>query len=334
MKHISILIPEGEASLMDIIGSYKAFKRANIYLQQHGREPMFQVQMVGTGEPKSYEQGLFTITPQVTLTAVKKTDLVIVPAVSWNFTKAIADNKVLLPWITAKYRQGAEVASMCVGGFLLAATGLLDGRTCSTHWAAEDAFRKMFPGVNLLTDKLITDECGIYTNGGAMSFTHLLLYLLEKYCGRECAIYCAKLMEVDIDRCSQSPFTMFTGLKDHHDEEIKKVQLYLETNLDEKVNFEQLSKSLGIGRRNFDRRFFKATFNTPVEYQQRIRVEAAKKMLETSRKTIHETMYDVGYSDMKAFRDVFKRITGLSPLNYRNKYNKQVATAMHIGGIG
>jgi transcriptional regulator GlxA family with amidase domain len=325
MKHISILIPEGEASLMDIIGSYKAFNRANIYLQQHGRQPMFQVQMIGTGGSKSYEQGMFTITPQATLKDIQKTDLVIVPAISWNYISSIENNREFLPWITEQYRKGAEIASMCVGGFLLAATGLLDGRSCSTHWAAQDAFRKMFPAVNLITDKLITDERGIYTNGGAMSFTHLLLYLLEKYCGRECAIYCAKIMEVDIDRNSQSAFTMFSGLKDHQDEAIKKAQLHLETHLTEKTNFEQLAMNLGVGRRNFDRRFIKATYNTPVEYQQRVRIEAAKKLLETSRKTIHEVLYEVGYSDMKAFRDVFKRITGLSPLEYRNKYNKEVA---------
>jgi transcriptional regulator GlxA family with amidase domain len=248
MKHISILIPEGEASLMDIIGSYKAFKRANLYLQQQGREPMFRVQMVGTGAPQSYERGMFTINPDATLAEVQKTDLVIVPAVSWNFTEAIEENQVLLPWIRQQYHLGAEVASMCVGGFLLTATGLLEGRTCSTHWAAEEAFRKMFPSVHLLTDKLITDERGIYTNGGAMSFTHLLLYLLEKYCGRSCAIYCAKIMEVDIDRSSQSAFTMFAGLKDHQDEQIREVQGWLETHLEEKTNFAELAKRLGIGR--------------------------------------------------------------------------------------
>lgn len=322
MKHITILVPEGEASLLDIIGSYKAFNRANIYLQQCGREPMFRVQMVGTGSSQSYEQGMFTISPQATLAEVKKTDLIIVPAGSWNFASSIENNRQLLPWIIEHYHKGAEVASMCVGGFLLAATGLLDGRSCSTHWAAEGAFRKMFPAVNLKTDKLITDEHGIYTNGGAMSFTNLLLYLLEKYCGRECAIYCAKIMEVDIDRNSQSAFTMFSGLKDHQDEDIKKAQLHLETHLTEKTNFEQLAKNFGIGRRSFDRRFIKATYNTPAEYQQRVRVEAAKKLLETSRKTIHEVLYEVGYADLKAFRDVFKKYTGLSPLDYRNKYNK------------
>lgn len=323
MKHVSILVPEGDASLMDIIGSYKVFRCANNYLRAQGREPYFTVQLVGTGAPQSYEQDLFTIKPQARLAEIRRTDLVIVPAAGWDYAGSIANNQELLPWIVKQYHQGAEIASMCLGGFLLAATGLLDGKSCSTHWAAADPFRKMFPAVHLITDKLITDENGIYTNGGAMSFTHLLLYLLEKYCGRACAIYCAKIIEVDIDRSSQSPFTMFIGLKDHQDEEIKKAQLHIENNLAEKINFARLSRQMGIGRRNFDRRFIKATYNTPVEYQQRVKIEAAKKMLETSGKTINEVMYEVGYSDLKAFRDVFKKIAGLTPLEYRNKYNKE-----------
>jgi transcriptional regulator GlxA family with amidase domain len=244
---------------------------------------------------------------------------------SWNFAKVIESNRQLAAWIVDRYKQGAEVASVCTGGFLLASTGLLKGRNCSTHWQAADDFRKMFPDVNLVVEKIITDEHGIYTNGGAFSFLHLLLYLIEKYCGRETAIYCAKFFEVDIDRHSQAAFMMFTGQKDHQDEEIKQAQPYIENNADKKISMEELASRFNIGRRNFDRRFIKATFNTPVEYLQRVKIEAAKKALETSRRTISEVMYEVGYSDPKAFREVFKKITGLSPLDYRNKYNKEAA---------
>ncbi|MBS1688600.1 MAG: helix-turn-helix domain-containing protein [Bacteroidetes bacterium] len=323
-KHISILVPEGEASIIDIIGSYKAFSGANRYLMQQGQAPMFEIQTVGY-KPQHYDGGIFTVTPQVRPEQVKHTDLVLVPAGGWNFEYTIDSNQALLPWIVQQYKQGAEVASMCIGGFLLAATGLLNGRSCSTHYAAADVFRRMFPEVHLQTDKIITDEQGIYTNGGAMSFANLLVYLLEKYCGRECAIYCAKFMQVDIDRSSQSPFIMFSGLKDHQDEAIKQAQAYLENNLAERVNFATLAEQLGIGRRNFDRRFVKATTITPVLYQQQVRVEAAKKLFETSRRTVSEVMYEVGYNDMQAFREVFKKITGLSPLDYRNKYNKETA---------
>jgi len=215
------------------------------------------------------------------------------------------------------------VASICTGAFLLASTGLLDGKNCSTHWAAAENFRDMFPEVNLQPDRLITDGHGIYTNGGAYSFLNLMIYLIEKYYDRQTAIFCAKVFQIEIDRNSQSEFAIFTGQKLHGDEVVKKAQAYIESNLGEKISVEDLSAKFAVGRRNFDRRFIKATGNTPVEYSQRVKVESAKKTLENSRKTINEVMYEVGYSDIKAFREVFRKITGMSPLEYKAKYNKE-----------
>ena len=212
---------------------------------------------------------------------------------------------------------------MCTGTFMLASSGLLDGKNCSTHWCAADTFRSMFPQVVLQEEKLITDENGIYTNGGGYSFLNLVLYLVEKYYDRQTAIYCSKIFQIEMDRVSQSAFSIFTGQKQHGDEMVKKAQAYIETKLDEKISIEELSSRFAVGRRNFDRRFIKATGNTPVEYVQRVKIESAKKAFETSRKNINEVMYEVGYSDVKAFREVFKKITGMSPLEYRARYNKE-----------
>ena len=233
------------------------------------------------------------------------------------------ENKLLVEWIAQQYRNGAEVASICTGAFMLASAGLLDGKCCSTHWAAADTFRTMFPKVNLQADRLITDENGIYTNGGAYSFLNLMIYLVEKYYDREAAIFCAKVFQIEIDRNSQSAFSIFTGQKLHGDEMVKRAQAYIESKLDEKISVEHLSSRFAVGRRNFDRRFIKATGNTPVEYSQRVKIESAKKSLETTRKTVNEVMYEVGYSDVKAFREVFRKITGMSPLEYKNRYNKE-----------
>ena len=192
------------------------------------------------------------------------------------------------------------------------------------------AYRKfkadyLFTGYEMLDRNhvLITDENGIYTNGGAYSFLNLVIYLVEKYYNRQTAIYCSKIFQIEMDRNNQSAFTIFTGQKSHGDEMVIKAQEYIENNLDEKVSVEYLSNQFSVGRRNFDRRFIKATGNTPVEYAQRVRIESAKKRIESSRKTINEVMYEVGYSDVKAFREVFRKITGISPLEYRNKYNKE-----------
>jgi transcriptional regulator GlxA family with amidase domain len=181
----------------------------------------------------------------------------------------------------------------------------------------------MFPNVNLQTDQLITDENGIYTNGGAYSFLNLIIYLVEKYYDRQTAIFCAKVFQVEIDRHSQSAFTIFTGQKLHGDEMVQQAQSYIENNIDEKISVEELSSRFAVGRRNFDRRFIRATGNTPGEYAQRVKIESAKKAFETTRKTVNEVMYEVGYSDVKAFREVFRKITGMSPLEYRGRYNKE-----------
>jgi transcriptional regulator GlxA family with amidase domain len=181
----------------------------------------------------------------------------------------------------------------------------------------------MFPEVELVDDRIITEEQGLYTSGGANSYWNLLLYLLEKYTSREMAITAAKIFAVEIDRKSQSPFIMFNGQKGHEDEPVKKAQEFIENNVSDRISVEDLAMKFAIGKRHFERRFKKATNNTPVEYIQRVKVEAAKKRLETSNKNVNEVMYEVGYSDSKAFRTVFKRITGLSPIDYKNKYNQE-----------
>ena len=181
----------------------------------------------------------------------------------------------------------------------------------------------MVPDVNLVTEKIITDEHGIYSSGGAFSYQNLILYLIGKYAGRDIAVMAAKVFAIEIERDNQLSFVVFQGQKDHEDEEIKQAQDFIEKNYQEKITVEQLTSLVPLGRRNFERRFKKATANTVVEYIQRVKIEAAKKGLETSRKSVNELMYDVGYSDTKAFRTVFRKVTGLSPIEYRNKYNKE-----------
>jgi transcriptional regulator GlxA family with amidase domain len=279
--------------------------------------------LAGISKKVEFYEGLFTVKPHTHISAIAKTNLIIIPSLNHNYQKAVLGNKLLIDWIVKQYKTGAEIASICTGAFILASAGLLDGKSCSTHWSAADNFRSMFPKVNLQPDKLITDESGIYTNGGAYSFLNLMIYLVEKYYDRQTAIYCSKVFQIEMDRNSQSAFIIFKGQKLHGDEMVKKAQAYIEKNPHEKISIEHLSAKFSVGRRNFDRRFIKATGNTPVEYSQRVKIESAKKAFETSRKTINEVMYDVGYSDMKAFREVFRKITGLSPLEYRNKYNKE-----------
>jgi transcriptional regulator GlxA family with amidase domain len=322
MKNISIIVPLGHSSLPNIDGTHQIFSEANKFAASMGRPPVFKIQLVGLSNEIVQRNGLYTIQPDCLIQDVKKTDLIIIPAMHGDMQQAMELNKDFIPWIIEQYKAGAEIASFCIGAFFLAATGLLNGKKCATHWIAANDFRAMFPEVELVDDKIMTEEDGLYTSGGAYSFLNLIAYLIEKYAGRDMAILIAKAFMIDIDRHSQSPFIIFSGQKAHDDEPIKKAQELIEANFQDKMTVDELAAQLCIGRRNLERRFKKATANTVVEYMQRVKIEAAKKNLETGRKNVNEVMYDVGYSDTKAFRTVFKKITGLSPIEYRNKYNK------------
>ena len=322
MKHITILVPDG-AILGSVEGPRQVFTEVNKFLKSTGRTPLFTVQLAGLSREVLVHNGIYTVFTDILVKDIHTTDLIIIPALDGDMTKVLEHNKELFPWITKQYKQGAEVASLCVGAFLLASTGLIDGKKCATHWMAANDFRRMFPTVTLVEDKIITDENGIYSSGGAFSYLNLVLYLVEKYAGRDIAVFMSKAFQIDIERRSQSSFAIFQGQKDHEDEPIKEAQIFIEKNFQEKISVEQLASKLALGRRNLERRFKKATSNTVVEYIQRVKVEAAKHSFETSRKNINEVMYDVGYSDTKAFRVVFKKTTGMTPIDYRNKYNKE-----------
>ena len=322
MKHISILVPEN-AILGSLEGSRQLFTQVNEFFKAKGAQPVFDVHLVGLSKETRLCGGLFTANPDLLIDNVPKTDLIIIPALDGDISKAIEKNKAFIPWIVKQYNSGAEVASLCLGAFLLASTGLLNGRKCATHWMAESNFKKMFPEVNLVTERVITDEHGLYSSGGAFSYMNLILYLIEKFAGREMAVLAAKVFAIEIEREDQLSFIIFQGQKDHDDEQIKKAQEFIENNFQEKITVDQLASMFAIGRRNLERRFKKATSNTVVEYIQRVKMEAAKMNLESSRENVNEVMYKVGYTDTKAFRNTFKRITGLSPVQYRSKYNRQ-----------
>jgi len=323
MKELSVLVPECHTNLSSVVLTYEILLAANEYYARLGKKPVFNIQLVSNVKTAVSHNGLFSVHPGRNIKDKYAADLVIIPSVDEHFDVSLKRNKDLINWITQQYIAGAELASLCTGAFLLAATGLLKDRQCSTHWLAVDEFRRQFPDVHLATEKVITDEHGVYTAGGAISAMNLVLYIIEKFYDRETAIYCAKVFEIDIERNSQSPFMIFVGQKKHGDEQIKKAQLFMEENFSGKIVMEDLASKFFIDRRNFDRRFIKATAYTAAEYLHRIKIEAAKKSLETTRKSITDVMYDIGYSDTKTFRSTFKKITGLSPIEYRSKYNKE-----------
>lgn len=323
MKHVSILVPE-TAVIEAVADPRYMFSAVNMFLQEAGKEALFNVQLVGLRKEVKLEGSIFSVHTDMLPEEVSQTDLIVIPALSGDMTAAIEQNKAFIPWIIHQYNKGAEVASLCMGAFLFAATGLLDGKRCSTHWSRSNEFRKMFPLTELVDSCIITEEQGLYTSGGANSYWNLLVYLVEKYTDRATAILAARYFAIEIDRDSQAAFMLFNGQRTHEDEEIKKAQDFIEEHYNNKLSVDQLAGRFAIGRRSFERRFKKATSNTVAEYIQRVKMEAAKRSFETSRKNISEVMLDVGYTDTKAFRTIFRKITGLTPVEYRNKYNKQM----------
>ncbi len=321
MIHVSVLALKNSV-LASVSDSVYVFNKVNEFLKEAGKPPCFQVQLVGFTPEVRLNPGSFAVHTDALFQDVVNTDLVIIPALLGHGPSVTYINKDCASWIAKRYKQGSEVASLCTGAFLLAYSGILNGKLCTTHWAYANEFRYYYPSVTLVDERVITDQDGLYSSGGSNSYWNLLIHLVEKYTDREMAIRAAKYFVIDLDKDNQSAFIIFQGLKDHEDETILKAQKLIEQKYAGKLTVEQLTEELHITRRTFERRFKKATRNTVAEYIQRVKIEAAKKQLELGRKPISEIMLDVGYTDMQTFREVFKSITGMTPIDYKNKYKK------------
>ena len=321
MKNVAIYVPENSV-MQAIADPHYCFNAVNQFMAMSGKKPLFNVQLVGLKKEIFINGGSFSVHSDKLLKDVKETDLLIIPALFGDMKTAINLNNKAIPWITDLYNNGAEVASLCVGAFLLASTGLLNGKKCSTHWGFQNEFSQLFPEVEVQDGSIVTEDDRLYSSGGANSYWNLLLHLVEKYTDRETAILTSKYFAIDIDRNSQSAFAMFQGQKGHTDEAIKNAQNYIEENIGEKITVEELAAINALGKRSLERRFKAATNNTVLEYMHRIKIEYAKRSFENSRKNSNEVMFEIGYTDNKAFRTTFKKVTGLTPVAYRNKYNK------------
>jgi transcriptional regulator GlxA family with amidase domain len=322
MIHISVLALRN-AVLASVTDSVYVFEKVNEFLKEEDKAPLFKIQLVGFTEQVDLNSGKYSIRTDAFFDDIKKTDLIIIPSFTGHASSSTYLNKDCAVWIANAYKKGAEVASLCTGAFLLAFSGILDGKQCTTHWAYANEFRYFYPSVTLVDEKVITDQEGLYSSGGSNAYWNLLLHLVEKFSNRALAIRTAKYFVIDLDKNNQSAFIIFQGLKDHGDDIILKAQQFIEQHYGDKVTVDRIAEKFHITRRTFERRFKKATRYTVAEYIQCVKIEAAKKQLEIGRKAINEIMYDVGYSDIQAFREVFKRITGMTPVDYRDKYDKK-----------
>ncbi len=324
MKEIVLIIHE-DATLSTVTGAMDMLIHTNNLFKQNKKPLPFKITMAG-------ELGENTVLPlsspfvqYQTIGDIKKADLIIVPAFYGDRDETLKKHQHIIEWVRHMHGKGTEIASMCSGCYFLAEAGLLNDHSCTAHWNDMEDILRRYPEVNFLSDMVITDQDGIYTSGGAFSSLNLILYMIDKFCGKEVGIWASKMFSLDMDRVKQSHFAVFKGQRQHSDDEIQKAQTFIEQNHHLQINIDEIAENSNMSKRNFIRRFKKATHNTPFEYLQRVKIESAKKALERGAQNINTLMYDAGYNDIKTFREVFKKITGLTPQDYRRKYNRTIS---------
>ena len=278
------------------------------------------VGMVAVGPSREVIVQESLITCQTVLNTCPSADLILIPPMVGRTETVLAKHTDLFAWLREQHKRGATLSSSCTGVFLLAATGLLDGREATTSWFSADGFRAMFPRVQLRADRLLVDSGTLITGGSTLAFATLCIYLVEKQYGKRIANQCANVFLVDKGKQSQQPYYRFVVPKTHQDTQIGKAQTYIETHASDKLTVQEVSAACALSERSFIRRFKAATGRTPSEYIQLVKVEQAKLMLEEGGQSVKEISFGIGYDDLTYFRSLFKRHTGLTPVDYRRQF--------------
>ena len=323
MKKVIILAMRNAMS-SSITGPMDVFYQAGVmwnYFQGKAPTPYFEVKVVTTnGAPFKCLNGL-RIVPDAAMHEAGKADLIVVSSIL-DIERTLRVQREVVDWLKDRYHQGAHIATICSGAFVLAETGLLDGKTATTHWAFAERFRQRYPRISLKPERLITDEGDLFCSGGYNAGVDLSLYLVEKYCGHDVALQSSKSMISEMGRTSQAPYAVLHHRKDHHDPQVRAAQEWIEKNFDQQFTYEKLARQNGMSRRTMERRFKHVTGETPLAYQQTIRVAAAKRLLEKGNRSFEEITWQVGYGDSSTFRKVFVKQTGLVPTEYRKRFQR------------
>lgn len=322
MKHVSLIIFE-EVMLSCLGGVMDLLDSANELVRDSGKTAPFRVQLVAADTPEVRVSPYVHFSCDKTLSDLRSTDLVIIPPFTSEAVRVLKKYNSLLIWLTKMKARGAEVAGLCTSSYFLAEAGLLEGRNATSHWQIVEEMQRKYPGVQFMPDKVITDCGGVYTSGSASFSLNLVIYLVEKFCGRDISIQLSKQYAVDMDRSVQNYFAVFQSQRQHEDDAILKAQIFMEEHYHLAITIEQITEQVNMSRRNFIRRFKQATGSNPIAYLRRLKIEAAKKALENGKDDIYSIMFDVGYNDVKAFRSSFRRTTGLSPAGYLKKYSRK-----------
>lgn len=322
MKQITILALEG-TPLSAIALPADIFLATGIFWNRLfglPEEPRFSLRIASLdGGPVRCHRSV-AITPDCAFAEIGRPDLLIVSPLT-DLHSPLLGSAPLLDNLRELHESGCDLASICTGAFLLAATGLLDGKRATTHWGLTRFFARMYPRVILDPQQTVTDEGRLLTSGGANAGGDLALHLVRRYCGSETALRCAKALVLDPARTSQAPYEVFHTRKNHGDEQIALIQQWLEQNFHTDIKIDSLARRAAMSRRTFERRFKNATGDSPLQYLQRIRVEHAKLHLENGQESFETITSRVGYEDSSTFRKIFSKSTWLQPGSYREKFS-------------
>jgi transcriptional regulator GlxA family with amidase domain len=320
MKQLAILLSD-HYRLLSVAAILDVFESVNRFYIAEGKQPAFDISLYNLSAERDNKAMEFNGYVLRSISDTPRQDIIFIPAFgSADIAQAVHQNQKYVPWLQQQFKAGAELACVCTGAFLLGATGLLNDRQATTHVDACKQFAQFFPTVKLQADKVVTSDGGLYTSGGSTSSFHLMLHLLQKYCGKDIAVRTAKLFSIDMDREQQAYFSTFSPMQEHNDELVTKAQRSIEADYKSAGTIEELIKDIPASRRNIARRFKVATGITPIEYLQKTRIEAAKKLLIETNQQMTEVMINSGYSDPKAFRKIFRKTVGMTPTGYRDKF--------------
>ncbi|VVS90668.1 GlxA family transcriptional regulator [Desulfoluna spongiiphila] len=326
MAHITLLAYPGCATSC-ITGTIDALSIANRWQALIGGEdeknhPLFHWDIVSLDGKTVQGDNRITIEPHRSMGDVTTTDLILIPGfiAPMAFLQSLPEQ--LIAWIRAWYGRGAMIAATCTGSFLLAETGLLDGKEATTNWVFARHFKKRYPRVHLKPERLLTEDDRLLCTGATSAYMDLCLYLIKTFGSEELSATCAKGLLLESNRSSQSPFFIFEYYKAHSDPTVLKAQGLMEAHYPGPLSIEAMASELAISPRHFVRRFKSATGDTPLAYLQRVRIEAAKQTLEKTSEPIDAITRQVGYEDTNSFRKLFKKSTGLSPKEYRDRFTR------------
>ncbi|BFM43634.1 GlxA family transcriptional regulator [Flavobacterium sp. CFS9] len=319
-KKVGLIVPH-DYKLLSIAAILEVFETANKLAKEN--EKPFEIMVFQLAE-QIKEAHLFGYKVNPIEDSTVTLELILIPAFTTdNMSEMIAKNKNFIPWLKKHHQSGAELASFCTGAFLFAASGLLNEKLATTHVDACSAFTKAFPLVKLKPEETLTADGSLYTSGGSTSTFHLLILLVQKYCGNEIAVQIAKIFSIDLNRYKQSYFSTFRPNHLHNDALVAMLQQKIESQYHTIEKLEEITKDIPTSTRNMTRRFKQVTGIPPIEYLQNIRVESSKKYLEQTQLSISEIIEKTGYNDPKAFRKVFYKMVGMKPIEYREKFRVQ-----------